>query len=275
LAIQIDLPLFVGAQEPAASVALNCTSMPLEEQMGEGVLGVTWRSRLADGTAVAVKRLTARGRDVRGRLEQLQRAGNLGNPHLLDLLSVFEEADGHLWVAFRLDDGVPLSRLLEWDRMRPACGVAVAMAVLSALASLHNVGVWHGAVHARNVHIAGDGTVRLGDYGLAREPAGEPHASLRASDVLATGAMLAATLGHTRLRESSLGLAVRAITGSRRLMPAGHEAAHASLTLWEGARRLATTRRQAQAREQLAAMVAEIRHTIPPPRPFPASSGGI
>ena len=227
--------------------------------MGEGVLGVTWRSRLADGTAVAVKRLTARGRDLRARLEQLQRAGNLGNPNLIDLLFVFEELDGHLWVAFRLDDGLPLSRLLERGRMRPACGVAVGMAVLGALASLHKVGLWHGAVHARNVHVAGDGTVRLGDYGLAREPGGESSASLRASDVLSTGALLAATLGHTRLRESSLGLAVRAITGSRRLMPPGYEAAHASLTLWEGARGMATTRRQAQAREQLAAMVAEIR----------------
>jgi serine/threonine protein kinase len=273
LAIQIDLPLFVGAQEPAASVELNCASMLLEEHMGEGVLGVTWRSRLADGTAVAVKRLTARGPDLPARLEQLQRSGNLGNPHLLDLLSVFEEVDGHLWVAFRLDDGVPLSRLLEWGRMRPACGVAVGMAVLSALASLHNAGLWHGAVHPRNVHVAGDGTVRLGDYGLAREPACEPPASLRASDVLATGALLAATLGHTR-RESSLGLAVRAITGSRRLMPAGHEAAHASLTLWEGARGMATTRGKAQAREQLAAMVAEIRKTTPPPPTLPRQGGG-
>jgi serine/threonine protein kinase len=259
LAIQIDLPLFVGAPDPAAPIEPHCTRMPLEEQMGEGVLGVTWRSRLPDGTTVAVKRLTARGRDLRARLEQFQRAGNLGNPNLLDMLSVFEEVDGHLWVAFRLDDGVPLSRLLEWGRMRPACSVAVGTAVLNALAWLHQVGLWHGAVHARNVHVAGDGTVRLGDYGLAPEPAGESTAALRAADVLAAGALLAATLSHRRLRDSSLGLAVRAITGSRRLMPAGHEAAHASLTLWEGARGMATTRRQAQAREQLAAMVAEIR----------------
>jgi serine/threonine protein kinase len=256
LAIQIDLPLLVGALEPATRVEPHFTRMPLGEHMGEGVLGVTWRSSLPDGTAVAVKRLTAGGGDLRARLEQLQRAGNLGSPNLLDMLSVFEEVDGRIWVAFRLDDGVPLSRLLERGRMRPACGVAVGMAVLNALASLHEVGLWHGAVHARNVHVAGDGTVRLGDYGLAREPAGESGAALRGADVLAAGGLLAATLGHARLRESSLGLAVRAITGSRRLMPAGHEAAHASLTLWEGARGMATPRRQAQAREQLAAMVA-------------------
>ena len=48
------------------------------------------------------------------------------------------------------------------------------------------------------------------------------------------------------------------MTGSRRLLLAGHEAAHAGLTLQEGARGMATARRQAQAREQLAAMVAEI-----------------
>ena len=51
---------------------------------------------------------------------------------------------------------------------------------------------------------------------------------------------------------------MRAITGSRRLLPTGNEAAHAGLTLREGARGLATGRRQALAREQLAAVVAEI-----------------
>jgi hypothetical protein len=248
--------------------------MPLGEQMGEGILGVTWRSSLPDGTPVAVKRLTARGRDLRARLEELQRAGNLGSPNLLDVLAVFEEEDGRLWVAFRLDGGVPLSRLLEQGRLRPACGVAVGMAVLDALASLHQVGLWHGAVHARNVHVGGDGTVRLGDYGLAREPAGGSGAAQRTADVLAAGGLLAATLSHGRLRESSLGRAVRAITGSRRLMPAGHEAAHASLTLWEGARGMATARRQAEAREQLAAMVAGMRKTIPPTPTLPREGGG-
>jgi len=114
--------------------------MPLEEQMGVGALGVTWRSRLPDGTAVALKRLAAPSREPDPRLEQLQRLGDLGHGNLLGLLSVFQE-DGHVWVASRLNDGVSLNRVLEGGRMRPACAVAIGMAVLDGLTALHAVGI--------------------------------------------------------------------------------------------------------------------------------------
>jgi protein kinase-like protein len=267
LATQIDLPLIAGTRGPAGAGEARCAHLPLQERLGSGALGVTWRSRLPDGTPVAVKRLASRDRDLRQRLERLPRA-EPGVPGLLRLLSSFEE-DGHLWAVWSLDDGVPLTRLLEGRRLRPVQAVAIGMGLLNALVGLHQAGVWHGAVHGGNVHLGGDGAVRLGDYGLVREPRLERPAALRAADVNAAGALVAAALGWTpqagggrrraRLPDSSLGLAVRAITGSRRLMPAGHEAAHASLTLWEGARGMATSRRQARAREQLAALVAEVR----------------
>jgi serine/threonine protein kinase len=267
LATQIDLPLFAGTRGPAAASEPRCGRLPLQVRLGSGALGVTWRSRLPDGTPVAVKRLASRGRDLRRRLEQLPRV-DPGAQGLLRVLSGFED-DGHLWAVWTLDDGVPLSRLLEGRRLRPVQAVAIGMGLLNALAGLHQAGVWHGAVHGGNVHLGGDGAVRLGDYGLVPDPPRESSAALRAADVNAAGALVAAALGwspqaeggrrRARLPDSSLGLAVRAITGSRRLLPAGHEAALASLTLWEGARGMATSRRQARAREQLAALVAEVR----------------
>jgi serine/threonine protein kinase len=269
LAIQIDLPLYVGASLLAAPVELHCSRMPLEEHMGVGSLGVTWRSRLPDGTAVAVKRLRTSSRELSARLGRLLRLGDLDGANLLDVRSAFQE-DGHLWVASRLDDGVHLSQLLERGPLPPACAVAVGTGMLEALTSLHQAGIWHGAVHGRNVHLGRDGTVRLGDYGLAGEPAGECTAASRASDVRAAGALLASALGlvlrperawrqaHTGRAGTGLSFALRAITGSPRLLPPGNEAAHAGLTLREGARGMANARRQSQARAHLAAMVAEI-----------------
>jgi serine/threonine protein kinase len=267
LATQIVLPLSAGTREPIATGESRCACLPLGERLGSGALGVTWCSRLPDGTPVAVKRLASPDRDLRQRLEQLPRV-EPGAPGLLRLLSSFEE-DAHLWAVWSLDDGVPLARLLQGRRLRPAQAVAIGMGLLNALAGLHQAGVWHGAVHGGNVHLGGDGAVRLGDYGLVRDPPRESPAALRAADVNAAGALVAAALGwspqdeggrrRARLPDSSLGLAVRAITGSRRLMPTGHEAAHASLILWEGAGSMATSRRQAQARDQLAALVAEVR----------------
>src|SRR5438105_3310897 len=239
----------------------------LEDGMGSGSLGTTWRAELAGGSEVAIKRLATRGRNSPAGFERLLRAAELQNPNLLEILTVLQE-EGRFWVASRLDDGVPLSRLLKRGRLRPAYTVAVGMGVLNALTSLHQIGVCHGAIHARNIHVSRDGTVRLGDYGLASAPSGQSPAARRAADVRAVGALLCSLLGvptdsasnkgtrGSKASQSPLGMAVRAIAGSRRKLPPGQEAIHASLTLWEAAGGMATARRQAQIREQLARMVA-------------------
>src|SRR5207247_5494367 len=117
----------------------------------------------------------------------------------------------------------------------------------------------------------GDGTARLGDYGLSSAPSGQSPAAQRIADVRAVGALLCSLLGlaadapgsrgarRSKAAGSPLGVAIRAIAGSRRKLPPGQEAIHASLTLWEAAGGMATARRQAQIREQLARMVAAAR----------------
>ena len=126
--------------KPVVLAESHFTGFRLEDGMGSGVLGTTWRAVLADGSVVAIKRLAARGRNTSARLERLQRAPELQNPNLLEFVSVFQE-DGRFWIASRLDDGVPLSRLLERGRLRPAYAVAVGMGVLGALTSLHQIGL--------------------------------------------------------------------------------------------------------------------------------------
>ena len=266
----------------------------LEEGLGSGVLGTTWRAKLASGEEVAIKQLATRGRNTSIRVERLQRASDLQNPNLLEFVSLFQE-EGRFWVASRLDDGVPLSRLLKRGRLRPAYAVAVGMAVLSALTSLHQIGLYHGAIHARNIHVGRDGTVRLGDYGLSSSPSGQSPAAQRTADVRAVGALLCSLLGvsadpgggrtgkRSKVAESALRVAVRTIAGSRRKLPPGQEAIHASLTLWEAAGGMATARRQTQIREQLARMVSVAQGTaevklrlvdaaVPVPAALPAAS---
>lgn len=222
--------------------------------MGGGALGTTWRSRLADGTPVAAKRLRDSRPEVLRRLDELQRL-DLDPSTLLPLRAAFEDGQS-LWAVFELDGGAPLDRLLERAALRPAQAVVVGRGILDGLATLHGSGAWHGSVHARNVHVGGDGRVRLSDYGLATPGAA---ADPRGEDVGATGALIAGALGwDARLPRSPLGLALRAITGSRRLMPPGREAAYASLTLWEalGGRGAGA---EEDARRQLGALVADVR----------------
>lgn len=252
--MKADLPLFSGRYVPVSPGGVRTSRLALERALGEGALGATWRSRLPDGTPVAAKRLRDSRPEVRRRLEELQRL-DLDPRSLLPLRAAFE--DGRwLWAVFELDDGASLDRLLQRARLRPAQAVVVGRGILEALAALHAAGAWHGAVHARNVHVGEDGTVRLSDYGLATPGA---EADARGEDVGATGALIAGALGWgSRLPRTSLGLALRAITGSRRLMPAGKEAAYASLTLWEALGERGAGAEES-ARRQLGAIVAELR----------------
>jgi hypothetical protein len=262
--------------------------LQLEELLGRGAHGSTWRARLPDGSRVAVKRLLAVGEDRAAFLRRLESATEVHHPNLLDVVRGVEE-NGELWVVSRLGNGVPLSTLLKSGRMRSGSAVAVGMGVLSGLTALHQAGLWHGAVHAHNVHVDLDGTVRLGDQCLTPAPSGQSSAALRAADVRAAGAVICSMLRvpletgpgagppqALKVASSPLGLAAKAIAGPPRKLPAGYEAAHASLTLWEAARKMATSRRQAQARQDLSAMVTaalgSTRPTVVPPPDAPQSA---
>jgi hypothetical protein len=258
------------------AVPRRLTPLQLEELLGRGARGTTWRARLADGTRVAVKRMDTVAEDLTAFFHRLERASEVHHVNLLEVVRALEE-NREVWVVSRLGTGVPLSTLLKAGRMRSGCAVAVGMGILSGLTALHQAGLWHGAMHGRNVHVDLDGTVRLGDHCLSPAPAGQSSAALRAADVRAAGALICTMLRvplesgpptgqkqTLKVASSPLGLAAKAIAGPPRKLPAGYEAAHASLTLWEAARRMATSRRQAQARHDLADMVTTALGT---PRP--------
>lgn len=172
----------------------------------------------------------------------------------------------------------PLRELLEGGRLAPMCIVAIAIGVLDTLAALHQAGVWHGALHAGNVDVARDGTVRLGDRDLTARGE-ESELKLQAADVQAVGALICEMLRippdpeaaarpsrPSKAAESPLGVyARRLVRGTRGRRSTGYATIQARLALWEVAGRLATQRIQAQARQRLGELV-----TGEPAKPSPA-----
>jgi len=73
--------------KPAVLAESHYSGFRLQDEMGSGVLGTTWRAELDGGSEVAIKRLATRGRNASARLERLQRASELQNPNLLELVS--------------------------------------------------------------------------------------------------------------------------------------------------------------------------------------------
>lgn len=239
----------------------------LADTLGEGSLGTTQAGRLEDGTAIAAKRLEPRA--MMPPLEELGRLGPSGERALVPIHAVVSE-QGQRWVLSELAAGVSLKILLEHGRMAPMVAVAVAMGVLDAVAALHQVGLRHGSIHAGNVHIGPDGSVRLSDYCLAPRD-GQTDARLWAADIQAVGVLLCAmlwlpldgdALGQRRrtskIAQSPLGLLAMRMARAPGKRRSAYTAIDDRLALWEAAGRLATRRMQAAAKVRLGEMVGAL-----------------
>ncbi|MGW3988073.1 protein kinase domain-containing protein [Streptomyces sp. NPDC004830] len=167
----------------------------LDVEIGRGGMGEVWRAY--DETlarAVAVKLLLPQDTDAtatsRFRLEA-QTAGRLNHPHVVGVLD-FGEFDNRLYLVMELVDGDSLSQLLATSGALPAERVAVLAAQASAgLAAAHAQGIVHRDVKPANLLLDARGTLKIGDFGIARFM-DDPGAALTATgQIVGTGMYLA------------------------------------------------------------------------------------
>lgn len=176
------------------------------EVVATGGMGSVWRGvDDATGEAVAIKVPRRMGREHAARLrEEFRSAQLVVHPSLVALRELFAEQDPPV-VVMEWVDGVELSTLrASGDRLRE-----VLLALVDALGALHDHGVVHRDVKARNVLVEPSGRVVLVDFGLALptmadagafQPAGtvshmapellRGEAATPASDLYAVGVML-------------------------------------------------------------------------------------
>ena len=139
-------------------------------KLGEGGMGVVYAAhddRL--DRPVAIKRIRPGHGDGQER-ERLWRearaAASVNHPNVCQLYEIDEDGDG-LFLAMELLDGEPLSARLARGPLLPSEAVQIALAVLSALAALHQKGIVHRDLKPSNIFLAPHG-VKLLDFGLAR-----------------------------------------------------------------------------------------------------------
>ncbi|MEV6742129.1 serine/threonine-protein kinase [Streptomyces sp. NPDC051104] len=144
----------------------------LNTTIGRGAMGEVWRAydQMLD-RPVAVKVLLDRNADPtadsRFRLEA-QTAGRLHHPHVVGVLD-FGEHEGRLFLVMELVEGASLARVLADDGPLPAEQVAaIAAQAAAGLAVAHEQGIVHRDIKPGNLLLDAGGTLKIGDFGIAR-----------------------------------------------------------------------------------------------------------
>jgi serine/threonine protein kinase len=123
--------------------------------------------------AVAIARVDTGGLDQSGRLRierEAQAMARLGDhPNIVTVHDVLEEGGAIYIVTQYMSGGDLARRIVESPGGRLAVGEAVAIAIqiCRALEHAQGRGVIHRDLKPANVWLAGDGTAKLGDFGLA------------------------------------------------------------------------------------------------------------
>lgn len=206
-------------QGPARVLGLGQTVGPfrVEGVIGQGGMAVVYVARdqtTGDRAALKVLRRDAlRQPDLVRRFEQeAELLAALRHPALVRLLRRGAEGDVP-WLALELVQGVPFEDMLRGRTLELGRGVALLARVARAVAYLHDSGVVHRDLSARNVLVAEDDSPRIIDLGLAvrlssprltqdgavlgssdvmspEQLLGDPRAITPSADVYALGALL-------------------------------------------------------------------------------------
>ncbi|WP_174855953.1 serine/threonine-protein kinase [Streptomyces hyaluromycini] len=144
----------------------------LKTAIGRGAMGEVWRAYdEMSGRPVAVKLLLAQHTDptaaARFRLEA-QTAGRLRHPNVVGVVD-FGEQEGRLFLVMELVEGDSLHRVLAQMGTLPAEEVArIAAQAAAGLAVAHEQGIVHRDIKPGNLLLDAVGSVKIGDFGIAR-----------------------------------------------------------------------------------------------------------
>ncbi len=150
--------------------------------LGAGGMGEVYRATDTKlGREVALKVLPAEMAASAERLDRFRREAmtlaSLDHPGVVGVYSV-EESDGIHFLTMQLVEGESLDKLIPEGGMALDRLLGIAEALTESLAAAHDKGIVHRDLKPANVMVAGDGRVKVLDFGLAKMSVGQPDEQL-------------------------------------------------------------------------------------------------
>ncbi len=155
----------------------------IESMIGHGGMGAVYRGQQgALQRPVAIKLLPetlAENDDgcnfvERFKLEARSMA-NLDHPAIISVYDFGQTSEGHLYFVMEFIDGMDMHKYihLSGGSVEPDTAVAIVSHVLDALDYAHSKGIVHRDIKPANVLINREGKVKIADFGLAKQLAGD------------------------------------------------------------------------------------------------------
>lgn len=161
-----------SAEELAPGLVL-AGNYRIERELGRGGMGVVYEAfDEALQRRVAIKRLiqdeSTTREDLARFLREARLVAQLKHPNLAQIYNVLD--GGELLLVFEFVDGRTLDRVLSAERvLAPALARRVIDDAAAALACAHGRGIIHRDLKPSNIMIAGDGSAKVMDFGIAHQ----------------------------------------------------------------------------------------------------------
>jgi serine/threonine-protein kinase len=179
----LDRPLSIdeySAQSPPLLLAVGEQVGPwrILSELGRGGMGVVYLAERADGTyeqqvALKVIRGGLLGAGMETRFGRERRIlGRLQHPNIARLIDAGASAGGWPFLVMELVHGEPITTWSTSNKLGIKERLRLILQVCDALQHAHRNLVVHRDLKPGNILVAGDGTVRLLDFGVARLLAG-------------------------------------------------------------------------------------------------------
>lgn len=167
----------------------SSTSIRREERLAHGPDGDVWRVRASDGRMLVARQIIGATRGEHGQLRELIRRGRELGPPVVPFVEL-TGSGADTWLLREFQSGVPLAKLALSSPLNQRQAAGIADACLGALTLLHEAGLCHGRMHAGNVFIGPDGSIRLVDGGIGGARTRRDLRLQQDTDVRATAGML-------------------------------------------------------------------------------------